>query len=872
MDEMAELETYNRYHYRPIYSLHKWWARRPGSTFRFLGLAGMTDETISKDDLLTERNTGSHDGLFIDSHDDKINPGDRHIDRDVTILDPFAGGGTTLVELNRLGADVIGYELNPVAWWTEKKSIEDVNIDVLETEFKKLLNDVREQVDQYYTTIDPETGKECEVLYYYQAQRLPCMTCDESVQLFPRYQLAKAKKTLTGVLYCPNESCDNRIIEFENRSEGLQKGTEVELSDGSIHAVSEDGNEVCTTCGAEFDPSDGTYGYGKYTCSNGHKHDVKETLQRLDKSPSFDRFAVQYINPKGEKKIKEFDEEDQKRVEKAQKRLDELESELPIPDQEIPVGDETRRLVDNYNYNAFRDIFTDRHLLTFGLLFKQAWDVREKDLDNADPQNIAEFLLTTVSNSIEYHGKLVKWNPRYSIRGHVFERHALVPRVQPVEGNPVNRQDTSNTIQTFFKKTKKAKKYCKEPYEKVKNTRTGEVEKFETQNESITEDRLKAHHCKTAEVMNEDDESIDYIITDPPYYDNVQYSELSDYFYVWLQQCLHEEYEEFQPQLVPKAREIVSNNSANKDEEFFVESLANVFLECHRVLKQDGEMVFTYHHNENEAWSVILEALIRSGFTITGAYPVQSEMPNNPHISELDNAEYDILVYANKEQADEEITLTELRQNLFFELQDMAAEERERHEDLSKADLGVILRGKCMYYYSRHYPHVYSEGEQAGIDEALDTVDSIIEQVLEGSTNLPREIDPITQAYASFYQRGNEGYDDLNKHLLAKNLNVGDLEDENLVKGPRDKKEPVTADERITFIEGKLNKNGKGGDELLDIDKVQYLYHLYKTDQNTVEYLKEWKTEELEELANFMADVTGDERYENVMDMGITQF
>jgi len=125
----------------------------------------------------------------------------------------------------------------------------------------------------------------------------------------------------------------------------------------------------------------------------------------------------------------------------------------------------------------------------------------------------------------------------------------------------------------------------------------------------------------------------------------------------------------------------------------------------------------------------------------------------------------------------------------------MAAEERERHEDLSKADLGVILRGKCMYYYSRHYPNVYSEGEQAGIDEALDTVDSIIEQVLEGSTNLPREIDPITQAYASFYQRGAEEYDDLNKHLLAKNLNVGDLEDEKLVKGTTEQERALTADE-----------------------------------------------------------------------------
>jgi adenine-specific DNA methylase len=294
-------------------------------------------------------------------------------------------------------------------------------------------------------------------------------------------------------------------------------------------------------------------------------------------------------------------------------------------------------------------------------------------------------------------------------------------------------------------------------------------------------------------------------------------------------------------------------------------------------------MVFTYHHNENEAWSVILEALIRSGFTITGAYPVQSEMPNNPHISELDNAEYDILVYANKEQADEEITLTELRQNLFFELQDMAAEERERHDDLSKADLGVILRGKCMYYYSRHYPNVYSEGEQAGIDEALETVDSIIEQVLEGSVNLPPSIDAVSEAYAAFVQRGPEEYDDLNKQLLAKNLNVSDLEDEKLVKGPRDRKEPVSADERVHHIERKLSRSGNGsqqtlgGDEvdsdaLLDVDKVQYLYHLYKTDQNITEYLSEWKTDDLQELAEFLSDATGDDRYGNVMEMNLSQF
>ena len=148
----------------------------------------------------------------------------------------------------------------------------------------------------------------------------------------------------------------------------------------------------------------------------------------------------------------------------------------------------------------------------------------------------------------------------------------------------------------------------------------------------------------------------------------------------------------------------------------------------------------------------------------------------------------------------------------------------------------------------------------------------MIEQILEGSANLPPSIDSISQAYAAFWKRGSEEHDDLNKHLMSKNLNVSDLEDENLVKGPRDMKEPTTADERIHYIEGKLNKNGKGADGLLDIDKVHYLYHLYKTDQNTVEYLKEWKSDDLEDLADFMADVTDDDRYESVMEMGLSQF
>jgi len=835
MDEFAERETYNRYHYRPVYSLHKWWARRPGSTFRMLGLATLTDDTVSKDDILRETDNGKFEGLYLQNQGDKF--------EDSVVLDPFTGGGTTLVEMNRLGAQTIGYELNPVAWWSVKKTIENVDKNELERGFETILEETRDELDEYYTTKDPDTGKDCEVLHFFQSQEIPCLTCDENVRLSAKQTLVQKKKTAPAYVYCPNLECEDPINAYDH-----------EIGD----------TETCQQCGNEFDPGDGNYGYGKYTCSNGHKHDVKETLQRQEKKPEFQYVAIQYITPRGEKKIKTPDEDDLEKVHDVENEYQSIKDSLPVPSQRIPDGDKTQALL-NYNYERFEELFSTRQKLTFGTLLNLA--------QNHENDDVGEYAITAISNSLEYNSKLCKWYTRTGgYVGNVFSRHAFIPRVQPVEANPLNNQDNVAALEGFFDRVLRVKTYCDQPFEKFKNRQTGEVYDLAIQNENISENRLESLKCKTSESIKKDDESVDYVITDPPYYDNVQYSELSDYFYVWLREGLKEEYSEFSPKLVPKTREIVANNEANKDEEFFIEALTNVFSECNRVLKQDGEMVFTYHHNENEAWSVILEAIIESGFTVAGAYPVQSEMPNNPHISDLDNAEYDILIFANKDKATEDTTLTQLRQDLFFEIQEMIEEERKRHKDLSQADLGVILRGKCMYYYSKHYPNVYSDGAKVEIDEALNTVDSVIEQVIEGSVNLPQEIDALTQAYAAFCQRGQEQFDDLNKHLLAKNLNVGDLEDEKLVKGSREKKEPVTADERIIHIKGKLNKNGKDGDEILDIDKVQYLFHLYKTDQNTVEYLKEWKTDDLEELAAFMAEVTGDDRYENVMNMGISQF
>lgn len=834
MDNLAESEKYRVDVYRPIYSMHKWWARRPGSTFRILGLAALSDDNTTKEDILRMNASGTkYEGQYLQSQGDTFS--------NKTILDPFAGGGTTLFELNRLGAQTIGYELNPVAWWINKKNIDEVDPSELQSAADDVLSETRKELGDLYKTKDPETGNEGEVLYGFQTQSLPCLTCDEEVHLFKNYILQKKKKTQSALVYCPNQGCADRLIELDE-----------EIPD----------TVECSSCNTVFDPSDGNSTRAKYTCSNRHKHDIKETLERRDAKPEFEYYAIQYLTRRGERKIKEVDEEDLRRIEEASARLKERFDELPIPTQRIPSGDKTSRLTAR-RYEHFHELFSDRQLLTYATLFKRAWEVED--------QNIAEFLVTGISHSLKRGSQLTKWDYTYNIATNVFARQSYIPRVEPIEGNPINTDGNISAVENFLDNVIEAKEYCNRPFEKLKED--GNVNQYFVQNESVKESRRKTLECKTSERLDLDDKSVDFVITDPPYYDNVQYSELSGYFYSWLHQVLADTYEEFEPEHVPNAREIVANSRIGKDEDFFIKTLTNVFKEAFRVLKDDGELIFTYHHNENEAWGVILQALVESGFTIAGAYPVQSEMSGSMTISELENAEYDILIFANKESTPEETTLDQLRQDLFFELQDMIDEERERHESLSAADLGVILRGKCMYYYSKHHPEVYAEGEPVGIDRALETVDDVIEQILEGSANLPPSIDSISQAYAAFWKRGPEEHDDLNKHLMAKNLNVSDLKDEKLVVGSRDEKRPVEAEERVHHIEKKLNgKNPGDVENLLDIDKVHYLHHLYVTDRNTSEYLKEWKTEDLEDLAEFMADVTGDERFEKVMELNLGQF
>jgi len=127
-------------------------------------------------------------------------------------------------------------------------------------------------------------------------------------------------------------------------------------------------------------------------------------------------------------------------------------------------------------------------------------------------------------------------------------------------------------------------------------------------------------------------DSFQAVITDPPYYDNVPYAVLSDFFYVWLKRSIGDDYPElFSTPLTPKSEEIVhdrphSRSDSQKSKEFFEAKLGESFAECFRVLEREGIAVVVYAHKTTEGWETMLKALVSAGFVVTASWPAQSEM------------------------------------------------------------------------------------------------------------------------------------------------------------------------------------------------------------------------------------------------------
>ncbi|MDP3184669.1 MAG: DNA methyltransferase, partial [Anaerolineales bacterium] len=172
ISQLAQDEAGKRQYYRPVYSLHKWWARRPGALFRSIILLA----------------TNSDKGLFLSDADGSISILSDYFKghnlENAVIFDPFMGGGTTLVEANRLGAKVIGCDLNPVSYWIVRETLKPIDLDKLDRYFRQLESTVGERIKSMYRTHCIRCNSLSDGLYVFWVRYVKCPFCGENAHLF----------------------------------------------------------------------------------------------------------------------------------------------------------------------------------------------------------------------------------------------------------------------------------------------------------------------------------------------------------------------------------------------------------------------------------------------------------------------------------------------------------------------------------------------------------------------------------------------------------------------------------------------------------------------------------------------------------------
>ena len=851
---------------KPIYNLHRWWARRVGTTFRMILLTALSPalDSAEADPRL----------LFYDSRPLSTAGGQPPI-----VLDPFMGGGTTVVEALKLGCQVVGVDLNPVAWFVTKKEVDPVDLQTLRREFERLEATAGERIRRYYKTTCPDCRGEADVVCVFWVKVAHCgnPACGQDVPLFDEFMLADHK-------------------ERKRRNAPLGSFTVLCPTCEEVFQATTVQEEVaCPACGRRFTPSQGYVGGGRYTCPACRQQEqVVSALRRLEEPLPARMFALEYYcaacDARGYKRVDPPDVAlyEQARTELAQ-RWPEWLGRL-VPDQEVLDGEKTRDLL-RHNYRYFHQMFNARQLLCLGYLLEGILGVED--------ENLREVVLAAFSNTLATNNMFCLYNPAKLGVMHMFTRHAFWSPNTPAEGNVWGMTEAGGGgYRNFLDQAIQAKRYAYEPYESLPAGYDDVRNRLHDQaaRKLVKKDRVFLPieivgtpaadfqalaggrgtcllRCQTAEDLSFLPEaSVDAVVTDPPYYSNVMYAELSDFFYVWLRLGLQDRYPAaFGPPYAPKGREVVVNQKQGKDEQFFLAGLARVFRECRRALKDDGIVAFTFHHAEAEAWADVLQALLEAGFYVVAVYPVFSEMRTSGHIRGKQARTFDTIVVARKKTpATErgETSWERLKDEVYHRATESIEAVRRTHPQLMEdflPDVETIVFGKCLEVYSQHSLVTGDEGQPLTAREATRQIHGLVGALLAGEDEV--NADPLSTIFAvRLAGQSSLSFDELNKMLQPRGLNPEAFVEAGLLHASRGQYSPLPAERRGAEV-------ARRGRYRRDVDAVDHVYYLVKAGivyprQNPPELPpgRDWRglLQSGQALASALFMRTGDETYKKV--------
>ncbi|GAB3686515.1 hypothetical protein GCM10028857_18690 [Salinarchaeum chitinilyticum] len=858
VNEIAAKEGRAKQWYRPIYTMHKWWARRLGCVFRAVSLYTLIDNPDDVD--ITEPGENGNLSDFTSSNEDigdlidQVNLEDpealwKLYSKDVRVadkrvLDPFAGGGTSLVETSRFGAKSTGYDLNPVAWFVTKKELDahKTEVDDLKEAFERVKQEVSESILEYYRTSCPNGDHEADVMYAFWVKEIDCVSCGHTVPLFNDYRVGKGRYENDDKyhVFCPK--CESVVLVDDWQSECK-----------------------CEECRYRFVPKNGNAPGSKYTCGEcGQKYGIIDAVQEQG-GFNLRLFALEYYCPtcedRGEakkdiKNYKPAEEEDVALFEKA-KREFEIRDDLEkyVPKEEIPLGIKTDSTkfegsitgghnVLRHGFDKWTDMYNGRQLLCLSLLLQS--------IDGIEDQNVKEYLLLGVSEMLRFNTMMVGYQASNNHINDIFQSNSFDPPKSPAENNLWGTKYGMGTFESVWEMIIRGVEYAHAPTERyVDDGETVESKEFAT---PIGEE--SSIHCNDMRTIDQSME-FDAVITDPPYYDNVIYSELSDYFYVWQRVLLKDEYECFNSAKTPRDESIVANPAVQKGSTEFEDELRQSFDTIAGSLAEDGVLAFTYHHSDVESWGELLSALCDVGFEVTATYPISADTYK---FFEGEAVEFDIIIIARPANDRQPISWNSLRRSIYRTAK-KTRKRLEENRDLSRGDIGVVEMGRCFHEYSKHHGKVERAGETMTAKEVVDEIYGVIQQ----GSNIGE-----IEVFLDLLETPNASYDDLNKLTRGTDATPEQMNDMRLYRMADGFTLGTWDDEkRIAYIQSRVDS----GDELTDLDRAQFLRWRWEQGKSVTEYLEQWEiTDDLRELCEGLADATGDDTYRNILESRLSDY
>jgi len=280
------------------------------------------------------------------------------------------------------------------------------------------------------------------------------------------------------------------------------------------------------------------------------------------------------------------------------------------------------------------------------------------------------------------------------------------------------------------------------------------------------------------------DGAYDLVITDPPFGGNLHYSELSDFFYVWLRLVLKGRYPElFKADYTPKTLEAVANRARQPEdaEGYYQRLLTAAWGEGHRILKPGGLLAFTFHHSEDAPWVAVLESLFDAGFYLEATYPIRSDETKGKGEFGSKKIEYDIIhVCRKRREAPQAVSWAKMRREVLRDVRQLQGVlEHHQKEGLGEADLQVIRRGKALEYFSRHYGRVYvDEGRPIPVLEALAGINQLLDEETGAVADPPPAVaEPFTRQFLHLFDGQTElPRDQIQKFLRGTGIAPSDYE------------------------------------------------------------------------------------------------